>query len=124
MLLYQDLSYKIRGAILNVYKHWGPGLFEQIYEESLVLELRKAGLEVKQQVPLEVIYDGQRLSCDYRLDLLVEDKIIIELKSVEELKKVHFKQLLTYLRLADKRLGFLVNFNVDDINSSIHRVLN
>ena len=124
MLLYQDLSYKIRGAIFKVYQHWGPGLLEQIYEESLVMELRKAGLEVKQQVPLAVVYDGQRLSCDYRLDLIVEDKIIIELKSVEELKKVHFKQLLTYLRLADKRLGFLVNFNVDDINGSIHRVLN
>ena len=82
MLLYGDLTYKIRGAIFKVYNYWGPGLFEQIYEESLVCQLRKEGLKVEQQIPLPVIYDGQKLPCDYRLDLLVEDKVIIELKSV------------------------------------------
>lgn len=114
MLLYGDLTYKIRGAIFEVYNYWGPGLFEQIYEESLVHQLRKEGLKVEQQVPLPVIYDGVKLPCDYRLDLLVEDKVIIELKSVEELHPVHYKQLMTYLKIAHKKVGLLVNFNVDD----------
>lgn len=122
MLQYADLTYKIRGAIFKVYNHWGPGLFEQVYEESLVYQLRKEGLKVEHQLSLPVVYDGYKLPCDYRLDILVEDKIIIELKSVEELKPVHFKQLMTYLKIADKRLGLLVNFNVDDITHGIHRV--
>ena len=123
MLQYADLTYKIRGAIFKVYNHWGPGLFEQVYEESLVYQLRKEGLKVEHQLPLPVVYDGYKLPCDYRLDILVEDKIIIELKSVEDLKPVHFKQLMTYLKIADKRLGLLVNFNVDDIMRGIHRVV-
>ena len=123
MLLYGDLTYKIRGAIFEVYNYWGPGLFEQVYEESLVHQLRKAGLKVEQQVPLPVIYDGVRLPCDYRLDLLVEDKVIIELKSVEELHPVHCKQLMTYLKIAHKKVGLLVNFNVDDMAKGIHRLV-
>ena len=123
MLLYEDLTYKIRGAIFKVYNYWGPGLFEQIYEESLVCELRKEGLMVEHQKSLPVIYDGQVLPCDYRLDLLVENKVIIELKSVEELRPVHYKQLMTYLRIANKRVGFLVNFNVADMSLGIHRVV-
>lgn len=123
-MIYGDLTFKVRAAIFKVYNFWGPGLFEQIYEESLAHELEKEGLKVERQVALPVVYDGVKLSCDYRLDMLVEDKIIIELKSIEELKKVHFKQLLTYLKLADKRLGLLVNFNTDNILSAIHRVVN
>jgi len=98
MLLYGDLTYKIRGAIFKVYNHWGPGLFEQVYEESLVYQLRQDGLKVEQQIPLPVIYDGVKLPCDYRLDLLVEDKVIIELKSVEELHPVLFNPTLTQCR--------------------------
>ena len=123
MLLYGDLTYKIRGAIFEVYNYWGPGLFEQVYEESLVHQLRKVGLKVEQQVPLPVIYDGVKLPCDYRLDLLVEDKVIIELKSVEELHPVHYKQLRTYLKIAHKKVGLLVNFNVDDMAKGIHRLV-
>ncbi len=123
MLLYGDLTYKIRGAIFEVYNYWGPGLFEQVYEESLVHQLRKVGLKVEQQVPLPVIYDGVKLPCDYRLDLLVEDKVIIELKSVEELHPVHSKQLMTYLKIAHKKVGLLVNFNVDDMAKGIHRLV-
>ena len=123
MLLYGDLTYKIRGAIFEVYNYWGPGLFEQVYEESLVHQLRKVGLKVEQQVPLPVIYDGVKLPCDYRLDLLVEDKVIIELKSVEELHPVRYKQLMTYLKIAHKKVGLLVNFNVDDMAKGIHRLV-
>ena len=123
MLLYGDLTYKIRGAIFEVYNYWGPGLFEQVYEESLVHQFRKVGLKVEQQVPLPVIYDGVKLPCDYRLDLLVEDKVIIELKSVEELHPVHYKQLMTYLQIAHKKVGLLVNFNVDDMAKGIHRLV-
>jgi GxxExxY protein len=123
MLLYGDLTYKIRGAIFEVYNYWGPGLFEQVYEESLVHQLHKVGLKVEQQVPLPVIYDGVKLPCDYRLDLLVEDKVIIELKSVEELHPVHYKQLMTYLKIAHKKVGLLVNFNVDDMAKGIHRLV-
>ena len=123
MLLYSDLTFKIRGAIFKVYNFWGPGLFEQVYEESLICQLRKEGLKVEQQLPLPVVYDGQTLPCDYRLDLLVEDKIIIELKSVEELKPLHYKQLLTYLKIANKKVGLLVYFNVNDMSKGIHRVV-
>lgn len=123
-MIYGDLTYKIRAAIFKVYNYWGPGLFEQVYELSLIHQLRKDGMKVEHQLPLPVVYDGVTLDCDYRLDLLVEDKIIIELKSVEELKPVHYKQLTTYLKIADKRLGLLVNFNTDNIVTSIHRIAN
>lgn len=88
----------------------------------MVYQLRQDGLKVEQQIPLPVIYDGVKLPCDYRLDLLVEDKVIIELKSVEELHPVHFKQLMTYLKVAHKKVGLLVNFNVDDMAHGIHRI--
>ena len=123
MLLYSDLTYKIRGAIFKVYNFWGPGLLEQVYEESLIYQLRREGLKVEHQIPLPVVYDGYKLSCDYRLDLLVEDKVIIELKSIEELKPVHYKQLLTYLKISNKRVGILVNFNVNNITEGINRVV-
>lgn len=116
-----DISYKIRGAIYKVYNELGPGLLESIYEAALSYQLRKEGLKVETQVPLNVYYDGVLLPVEYRLDILVEDKVIIELKSVEELKKLHHKQLLTYLKISGKKLGILVNFNTDDINSSIIR---
>lgn len=116
-----DISYKIRGAIYKVYNELGPGLLESIYEAALSYQLRKGGLKVETQVPLNVYYDGVLLPVEYRLDILVEDKVIIELKSVEELKKLHHKQLLTYLKISGKKLGILVNFNTDDINTSIIR---
>lgn len=116
-----EISYKIRGAIYKVYNELGPGLLESIYEAALSYQLRKGGLKVETQVPINVYYDGVLLPVEYRLDILVEDKVIIELKSVEELKKLHHKQLLTYLKISSKKLGLLVNFNTDDINSSIIR---
>lgn len=116
-----DITYKIRGAIFAVYNALGPGLLESVYELALMHELRKQGLNVKRQVKIDVYYDNVLLETDFRLDILVEDSVIIELKSVETLKEVHHKQLLTYMRLAKKHIGILVNFNTDRIIDSIHR---
>ena len=119
------ISYQIRGAIYDVYKALGPGLLESVYEEALTYELQKRGLKVERQREVPIKYDGQLLGTSLRLDMLVEDKVIIELKSVRELQDVFFKQTLTYLRLTNLHLGILVNFNVNDIlDNAIHRVLN
>ena len=119
------ISYQIRGAIYEVYKALGPGLLESVYEEALTYELQKRGLKVERQREVPIHYDGQLLGTSLRLDMLVEDKVIIELKSVKELQDVFFKQTLTYLRLTNLHLGILVNFNVNDIlDNAIHRVLN
>ena len=119
-----EITYEIRGAIYDVYKELGPGLLESVYEEALVFELKQRGLQVKRQLQVPIRYKDILLKSELRLDLLVEDEIIVELKSVEEMKKVHAKQLLTYLRLMDKRVGILVNFNTDNILTSIKRIAN
>lgn len=119
-----DISYKIRGAIFKVYNTLGPGLLESAYENALACELREAGLDVKEQVPLHFVYNGTKMDAGYRLDLLVEDKVIIEIKSVERILDVHHKQLITYLKLSGKKLGLLVNFNSADIAKSIYRKVN
>ena len=119
-----DITYQIRGAIYDVYKELGPGLLESVYEEALCYELKQRGLNVERQVQVPIKYKGNVLNTELRLDIFVEDSIIIELKSVDEMKKVFAKQLLTYLRLMDKKVGLLVNFNTDDILTSIYRVAN
>ena len=119
-----DITYEIRGAIYDVYKSLGPGLLESVYEEALVFELEQRGLKVERQLPVPIFYKGNLLKTELRLDLLVEDEVIVELKSVEEMKKVFAKQLLTYLRLMDKRVGILVNFNTDDILTAMKRIVN
>lgn len=119
-----EISYQIRGAIYNVYKDLGPGLLESVYEEALCFELQQRGLKVERQKQVPIIYKDNVLKTELRLDILVEDEVIVELKSVEEMKKVFGKQLLTYLRLLDKRLGYLVNFNTDNILNAITRVVN
>ena len=124
MLHENDISYLIRGAVFQVYDELGPGLLESIYEAALCYQLRKDGLKVANQVKVDVYYDGHLLPIEYRLDLLVEDKVIVELKSVETVNPVHFKQLLTYLKITGKKLGMLVNFNTDDISHSIYRKVN
>jgi len=115
------ITYRIRGAIFKVYNELGPGLLESIYEAALEYQLKKDGLEVKNQVKIDIYYDGHLLPIEYRLDILVEDCVIIELKSVESLQPVHHKQLLTYMKLTKKRVGLLVNFNTDNIQDSIIR---
>ena len=119
-----QLSYQIRGAIYEVYNTLGPGLLETVYEEALCFDLHQRGLKVERQLEVPIRYKEASLSTPLRLDVIVEDQIIIELKSVKELLDVHYKQLLTYLRLMNKSLGILVNFNTDDISSSIRRVIN
>lgn len=119
-----EITYEIRGAIYDVYKDLGPGLLESVYEEALCFELEQRGLQVERQVQVPIIYKGNVLKTELRLDVLVENKVIVELKSVEEMKKVFSKQLLTYLRLMNKKVGILVNFNTDDILSSMKRIVN
>lgn len=119
-----EISYLIRGAIFKVYNELGPGLLELVYETVLMYELQKQGLSVKKQVSLPVFYDGKELEVGFRLDLLVNNKVIIEIKSVEKLSKVHHKQILTYLKVSEMKLGILVNFNIDDITKGIFRKVN
>ena len=119
-----DLSYKVIGCAMEVYKTLGPGLLEATYEKALIHELTLAGIPVQSQVEVAMSYKGVNIGEGLRLDLLVDNQLIVELKSVEELKPVHHKQLLTYLKLMDKRLGLLINFNVTDIMHGINRVVN
>ena len=101
-----EISYQIRGAVFDVYNELGPGLLENVYEQALIIELQNKELQVQNQVPIEVLYKGFDLDLQYRLDLLVNEQVVIELKSVETLLPVHHKQLITYLKLAKKPLGF------------------
>lgn len=119
-----DLSYIIRGAIFKVYNSIGPGLLETAYESALAYELKKEGLIIHCQLGLPFHYEAVMLDVGYRIDIMVNDKVIIEVKSVESLVDVHYKQLLTYLRLSDKKLGILVNFNTSKIDDNIKRVVN
>jgi GxxExxY protein len=120
-----EITYQIRGAIYNVYVGLGPGLLESVYEEALVYELQKRGLKVDRQKEVPIHYDGQLLKTQLRLDLLVEDRVIVELKSVKEMQDVFWKQTRTYLKLMDLKVGILVNFNTDNIlEDSIFRIVN
>ena len=118
-----EITYQIRGAIYDVYKTLGPGLLESVYEEALAFELQQRGLNVERQKQVPIIYKENILKTELRLDLLVEGRVIVELKSVEEMKKVFYKQLLTYLRLMNLNVGILVNFNTDNILESMDRVV-
>ena len=119
-----QVATQIVDACYKIHTTLGPGLLESAYEVVLFHELRKRGLKVERQVQVPILYDGVRIEEGFRADLIVEDTVIVELKSVEELARVHSKQLLTYLRLADKRLGLLVNFGAELIKDGIKRVAN
>ncbi len=125
-MIAEELTFKIRGAIFTVFKELGPGLLESVYEVALIHELKSIGLEVRSQVGVPVIYKDKELELGFRMDILVEDQVIIEIKSIEMLHDVHKKQLLTYLRLANKQVGILVNFNVSILEDkiSIIRIVN
>jgi GxxExxY protein len=123
-MIENDLSYKIIGAAIELHKTVGPGLLESCYENALAFELREMGLEVKQQVSMPFIYKEVKQDVGYRIDLVVNNKIIIEVKSVEALVPVHYAQTLTYLRLSGLKLGLLINFNTSVLKDGIHRIVN
>jgi GxxExxY protein len=107
-----ELTKIIIGCAIDVHKELGPGLLESVYEECLFYELKKAGLEVKRQVSVPIVYKGKKLDYDFKLDLLVEDLVILELKTVPEILPIYDAQILTYMKLAEKEIGFIMNFNV------------
>lgn len=119
-----ELARIVVDAMIEVHRELGPGLLENSYEHCLAFELRSRGLDVKQQVNLPVLYKGVQLDVGYRLDLWVDEKLIIEVKSVEELHPVHWAQVLTYLKLTRKKLGLLVNFNEKLVRDGIRRIAN
>lgn len=123
MLVYEELTHEIRGAAIEVHKEMGPGLLESAYEECLCRELSLRGLSFQRQVPLPVTYKGVKLDCGYRLDLVVEDRVVLELKSVEAIEPIHKAQLLTYLRLSGKRVGLLMNLNTAVMKDGIKRMV-
>lgn len=119
-----ELSNKIIGVAIELHKLLGPGLLESKYEHALSYELNEIGIDTKQQVPMPFNYKETKLDVGYRLDLLIEKKVIVEIKSVEMLAPVHFAQLLTYLKLSNLKLGLLINFNTKLPKDGIHRVVN
>ena len=120
----EEYTHRLLACAYTVHSLLGPGLLESIYEKALMYELTHNGFKVERQVPIEVMYKGVELGEAYRMDLLVDGKVIIEIKSVRELSPVHFKQLMTYLKLQNLRYGYLINFDVTMLKNGIHRVLN
>ena len=119
------LSYRVIQAAITVHKELGPGLLESVYQACMIIELRNMGARVQSEVSLPIYYQGQKMvGEEFRLDILVEDTLIVELKSVEKVMPVHKKQLLTYLRLAKKPLGLLINFNESLLKNGITRIIN
>ncbi len=121
-----QISYLIRGCAFRVHKELGPGLFESVYKNALSYELEQENLQVRMEVGVPMVYKDLKFNEGYRMDILVGEKVIVEVKSIESLHDLHFKQLLTYLKLADKRLGLLINFNVSRLEDklSMIRILN
>ena len=120
----RNYTYKVLGCVYEVYRQLGPGLLESIYEAAMIKELRAQGFDVKNLVPVPVYYKDEIICNDLRLDLIIDNKLILELKSVVEYKKLFEKQLLTYLRLKNCELGYVVNFNSENIRNDIHAVVN
>ena len=118
------VTHEIIGAAIEVHRELGPGLLASAYEACLAFELAQRGLNVEQQTPLPVVYREVRLECGYRLDLMVEDMVIVEIKAVEKLTPVHDAQVLSYLRLANCCVGLLINFNVKVLKDGIRRLVN
>ncbi len=124
MIIENEISYNIRGAAFKVHTELGPGLLESVYETALAYELRQKGYDIKTQLGVPMTYADIKMDVGFRLDILVNDLVIVEVKSVELLADVHHKQLLTYLKLSNKKLGLLINFNSSGLNDSIIRVVN
>jgi len=123
-LFNKEYTHKLLGCAYRVHTELGPGLLESVYEAALVYELEIQGFEVRHQVPVKVNYRGMELDMDLRLDVIVDNSVILELKSVAEIQPVHQKQLLTYMRLTGISLGYLINFNVEYLKDGIERLVN
>ena len=119
-----ELSNEIIGAAIEVHRNLGPGLLESAYEECLCYELINRGIKHERQKPLPIVYKGTELDCGYRLDVVVDNLIILELKAVDQIQPIHSAQLLTYLKLSKMKLGILINFNVTVLKSGIKRIVN
>ena len=119
-----EIATHVFNAALKVHKSLGPGLLESAYEECLTYELVNQGLLVERQKPLPLVYENTKMEAGYRVDLLIESKFIIEIKSVESLNDIHTAQILTYLKLSDCKLGFLINFNVTLLKNGVRRIIN
>jgi GxxExxY protein len=124
MLEENRISREVVDAALKLHKHFGPGIYESVYEPVLVYELKKRNLATRQQTPVPVIYEGITFEIGFKTDIVVNNLVILELKSLERLEPVHFKQLLTYLRLTGLRLGLLINFGENLLKNGIHRIVN
>ena len=114
----------IIGAAIDVHRALGPGLLESAYEACMVYDLIQVGMKVEQQKPLPVVYRGVKLECGYRLDLMIENEVVVEIKSIDKLLPIHKAQLMSYLKLADCKVGLLINFNVELLKDRIQRVVN
>lgn len=119
-----ELAYKVIGLAIDVHNALGPGLLESAYQECLFYKIDKEGLKVVKEKPMPLIYEDVKLECGYRIDLLVENKLVIEVKSVDALNDIHLAQTLTYLKLGNYKLGLLINFNTVLIKNSIKRIIN
>ncbi len=119
-----QIAYSIIASAIHVHKELGPGLLENAYKECLFYALNKRGLFVEKEKPMPVIFEEVKMNCGYRIDLLVENKVVVELKSVEALNDIHLAQTLTYLRMGNFKLGLLINFNVRLLKNGIRRVIN
>lgn len=119
-----EISKIIVDSAIKIHRVLGPGLLESVYEAALAYELEMHGLRVVKQQPIQVVYEGVHLEVGFRADLIVNDKVIVEVKSIEALAPIHGKQVLTYLRLADKHLALLINFNVELLKDGLRRIVN
>jgi GxxExxY protein len=117
------LSERVIGLAIDVHRHLGPGLLESAYEECLCYELAEAGIAFQRQVALPLVYKGVQLDCGYRMDVVVDGKIVLEIKAVEQVAPIHKAQLLTYLRLTGHRVGLLMNFNAITLKDGLHRLV-
>jgi GxxExxY protein len=123
-MLENQISEKVIGCAIKVHKELGPGLLESSYQECLYYELVQSGLYAEKQKPLPLIYRGVQMDCGYRLDLIIENKVIVEVKSVEALNDIFMAQVLTYLKISECKLGLLINFNVLKLKDGIRRIVN
>lgn len=119
-----EIANKVIGLAIDVHRALGPGLLESAYEECLYYKIQSSGLRAEKQKPIPLVFEEVHLECGYRIDILVEDKLVVEVKSSELLHPIHLAQTLTYLRLGDYRLGLLINFNVEMLKDGVRRVIN